>query len=765
MKTVNHALLRASLVSIVAVTPAARASQTRVETVQGAASILAGELEGASVDGDGVVTAGPDQRVVVDGLVGAVLAVARGGDGQLYVATAGPGRVVRVDGAGKAGARGGGNGAGHADIVWDADKPLVTALLTLGRDRLVALTAPDGGAEIFELATKKRTTVACKDAGLLLGGAVLGGDVWAVGGSDDGGVVVKLGAGEKEWVVVARTKQELRSIAVARQGSGVRVVAGSSDEGIVYDIVVDGKDARVRALLDAAPGEVTSVALAADGTVFAGLTDGEGKLSKQASSKAKDAAGDDDDDKKPSKKSKARKVKGGEIWRLGTDGSARLVFQSKEHGPYTLALDAAGRQVLAGTGPEGRIVALDVDGRGRPGVWTRRSGHDEITALLVEKSGVVAGASHGGAVLALGGGAFEKAAYLSPPLDAEGRARWGLVRVTTDALVGGRAPRVALRTGNTRDPDETWSDWSPAQTALVDGVVLQAPPAPYAQVKVELPEGARVSAVHVAALVDNRAPDVVSLDVLAPGWKVVATPREPPETRSVNFGEKPFARFLDRRGAQNPTLEERPYGKQSFDVGYRTAYAYVEDADKDALRYRFWLGAATTTTTTTTKTPAKTGGAAAPDVGDVGRWTLLQDWSEAPFVSFEASRLGDGDYRIKVEVDDSPTNGPARALADAVVSDRFVVSHVAPRFVDAVASRAKGGARLSMRVEAVLPLVSVRCSTQLSDWQPLDPKDGILDGRSESFDLVVSGGDGVTSVSCEAYDEALSFARIDVPVR
>jgi hypothetical protein len=724
----------AALAVTVATTTPALASQTRVETVQGASSLLDGELEGAAVDGDGVVHAGPDQRVVADGLAGAVLAVARGGDGSLYAATAGPGRISRVD-------------AGHVDVLWDADKPLVTSLLPIGRDRLVALTAPDGGAEIFELGAKKRTTVACKDAKLLLAGAVVDGDVWAVGGGDDGGVVVKLAAGAKDWVVVARTKQALRSIAVAKAGKGVRVVAGSSDEGIVYDIAVDGSNARVRALLDATPGEVTSVVLAADGTVFAGLTDGEGKLSKIAGAKAKDGGSDDDDDKKAGKKPKARKVKGGEIWRLATDGSAKLVFQSKEHGPYALAVDDARKQVLAGTGPQGRIVAVDVDGRGRPGVWSRRAGNDEITALLVEKSGVVAGASHGGAVLSFGGGAYAKAAYLTPTLDVDGRARWGLVRVTTDKSAG-QGARVSLRTGNTREPDETWSDWSPSAATAVDGVVLPAPPAPFAQVKVELPAGVAVSAVHAAALVDNRAPEIANVDVLAPGWKVVANPREPPETRSVTFGEKPFARFLDRRGAQNPTLDERPYGKQSFDVGYRTVYAYVEDADKDALRYRFSLGA------------VKAGGSS----GDVATWTLLQDWSDAPFVSFEASRLADGDYRVKVDVDDSPTNGPARMLSDVVVSDRFVVSHVVPRFVDAAAARAKNGARLTMRVDGALPLVSVRCSTQLGDWQPLDPKDGILDGRAESFDVVVAG-EAATSVSCEAYDEALNFARVDIPVR
>jgi hypothetical protein len=716
----------------------ASASQTRVETVQGATDLLSGELEGASVGGDGVVTAGPEQRVVVDGLVGAVLAVARGGDGGLYVATGTPGRVLRGDG-------------GKADVVWDADKPLVTALVPLGQDRIVAITAPDGGAEVIELSTRKRTSIPAKGTSMLLSAAAVDGDVYAVGGGDDGGVVLRLAAGASDWTLVATTKHLLRSVAAGRQAGEVRVVCGSADEGVVYDVLVGSGGARVRALLDATPGEVTSVALTDDGIVFAGFTDGEGRLSKAAGAKAREEGGGDDDDKKPAKKSRARKVKGGEIWRIARGGSARVVFQSREHGPYALAVDAGGKRVLAGTGPEGRLLALDLQGppQARPMVWTRRAGHDEITALLVEKGVVVAGASHGGAVLALGGGTYAKAAYVSPPLEAGGLARWGLVRATF-ARVASSPARLALRTGHTREPDETWSDWSAARSASADGVVLDAPPAPFAQVRVELPAGTALSALHAAQLVENRAPEVVSVDVLAPGWKVVPSPREPPETRSVTFAEKPFARFLDRRGAQNPTLDERPYGKQSFDLGFRTVYAYVEDADKDALRYRFWLGVSL---------------AGAAGQADVATWTLLQDWSEAPFVSFEASRLADGEYRVKIDVDDRPTNGPARALSETVVSDRFVVSHVAPRVVEPGAARVKGGVRLTMRVDAALPLVAARCSTQLSEWQPLDPKDGLLDGRSESFDVVVDAGEGTSSVSCELYDEALNFARVDVPVR
>ncbi|HEY1097291.1 MAG TPA: hypothetical protein VGF99_00120, partial [Myxococcota bacterium] len=238
----------------------------------------------------------------------------------------------------------------------------------------------------------------------------------------------------------------------------------------------------------------------------------------------------------------------------------------------------------------------------------------------------------------------------------------------------------------------------------------------------------------------------------APGWKVIANPRDPPETRSVTFGEAPFAKFLDRRGGMNPTLDERPYGKQSYDVGYRTVYAYVEDADKDALRYRFYLG--------------RVQGPQSPST-----WQLIKDWSAEPFVSFESSRLADADYRVKVEVDDSPTNGPTRLLGDTQMSAPFVVTHQAPRTSALSATRSAGKVRLRLSVEAPLPLVSVRCSTGLDEWLPLDPVDGILDGSRESFDVVMaatassSTGTAVDAVSCEIYDEGLNFARVDVPVR
>ena len=700
--------------------PGVLASQTQVHTVDGP-DLLGGELEGAGISSDFNLVSGPEQKTMVAGVAGAILGLARAGDGQLYAATGAPGKVYRVNGS-------------AVEEVYAADKPLVTAILPVGSATLVALVAPDAGAQIIDLKTNKTERIAAP-AKMLLGGAVLDDVVYVVGSTDDGGVILKLAPGKKSFEVMATTKEALRSIAVATIGGSLRMVVGGADEGIVYE--VEGKT--VRALLDAAPGETTSLAIARSGTIFASFIDGDGKLSKQASAKVKDDA--IDDDTKKSAAPKARKVKGGEVWRIEPSGAVRLLYQSKTHGPYAVAVDAERKRVLVGTGPQGRILQLGLSGDERAAVLTRQHGTDEITALLVEPAGVVAGTAHGGSVLFVGT-ASTTSSWLSPALEAEGRARYGLARVR---LQQGTA-RVSLRTGNTKDPDDSWGAWAPAQSASTTGVSFNVAPAVYSQLKVELAAGAVVAGVHLAYLTDNRAPEVVSLDVLAPGWRVTSNPRNPPESRSVTFGERPFAKFLDRRGGQNPTLEERPFGKQSFDIGYRTVYAYVDDADKDALRYRFSLGASSAGAQPTS-------------------WRPLTEWTDEPFASFEASRLKDGDYRVKVEVDDSPTNGHTRALADVLVSQAFTVSHQAPVVSEASASRGKDGVTVRLTVQAALPLVSVRCSTDMSEWLPLDPTDGILDASAERFAAVLPATSATTSVSCELYDEALSFQRTDVVVR
>ncbi len=701
----------------------ALATRTEVHVIDDYAGFAKGELEGTSLAPDGSVRLGPVVEQIVKDLPGPVLALARGGDGLLYAATAAPGRIWRLA-PGK-----------EPELFADMKKPLVTALLPVGRGQLVALTAPDGGAHFLSLDKKREPRVVeASGVKMLLGGAALGDTIYAVGGGDEG-VLLRLKPGASSFETLAKVAEKhLRAIAVEGRGQrSPRVVVGGGDDGVVYS----WEGERLRALVDAASSEVTSLVIDRKGRVYAALVDSDGKLSAGATDRD-----EEEDDGKGEKK--PRKVKSAEVLRLDPSGRVEVLWQSKSHGAYALTLSRG--RLLLGTGARGRIYDVDPDGKRPAGVLARSEGHDEVTVLLSQRDGsVIAGTAHGGGVLSVSSKLREKGAYLSDALDAGSIARYGAVRVDARTPSGAEV-RVRLRTGNTSEPDDTWSAFS---SPLITGGVPNAPLGRYAQLRFELSRGTggdpAVSAARLSYLEDNRPPEVSRVEALMPGWRVTLSEREIVDSRSVTFSEKPFSSYLERAGSRLPKLHERPSGKQVWSPGWRTLYAWVEDPDKDSVRYRFLLGRVDSS-------------------GAVSEWRAVKEWSEEPFYSFEAARLADGRYRVRVEVDDSPTNGTLRALPGDGVSPVFRIAHARPRFVDAQASAVQGGYRARFSLEAELPLAGVRCSAGGDEWLPVDAADGIVDTERERFDVTLPGRDLFSSVSCEAIDEAGNQARIDLPV-
>lgn len=100
--------------------------------------------------------------------------------------------------------------------------------------------------------------------------------------------------------------------------------------------------------------------------------------------------------------------------------------------------------------------------------------------------------------------------YLSPVLDAGTPARWGTIRWSA-TLPPDTAVEVHTRSGNTREPDATWSAWT---TAYPDpeGSLILSPPAQYLQVRLVLKgkNGASptVHQISVSYMPANRPPEV-----------------------------------------------------------------------------------------------------------------------------------------------------------------------------------------------------------------------------------------------------------------
>jgi len=98
--------------------------------------------------------------------------------------------------------------------------------------------------------------------------------------------------------------------------------------------------------------------------------------------------------------------------------------------------------------------------------------------------------------------------YLSPVLDAGQLARWGVIR--WNALVpDGAQVEIQTRSGNTREPDASWSAWSAPYTNP-EGSPILSPPARFLQVRVRLSgkPAPEVRSLALTYLPANRPPEV-----------------------------------------------------------------------------------------------------------------------------------------------------------------------------------------------------------------------------------------------------------------
>ncbi|MCS6918152.1 MAG: hypothetical protein NZM28_00105 [Fimbriimonadales bacterium] len=104
----------------------------------------------------------------------------------------------------------------------------------------------------------------------------------------------------------------------------------------------------------------------------------------------------------------------------------------------------------------------------------------------------------------------QEGVYLSPVLDAGTPARWGALRWSA-VQPEGATVQIQTRSGNTREPDSTWSPWTAAYTNP-DGSAILSPPAQYLQLRVMLRTNGEAQPVlnrfSVSYMPANRPPEV-----------------------------------------------------------------------------------------------------------------------------------------------------------------------------------------------------------------------------------------------------------------
>jgi hypothetical protein len=483
----------------------------------------------------------------------------------------------------------------------------------------------------------------------------------------------------------------VRSLAWDAKGN---LIAGTDGSGLVYRIDASGKG---YVLFEAPRREVTSVAVAADGTIYAACV---GDKARNPLPPLPVAAGGMvgmvilQPGSLAAANASASLPEGSEIYALADDRAPRKLWAQKDEIIYALLARADG--LLALTGNRGHVLRIATDGS-----FADLAHLDAQQVLSFASSGdqLILGTGNTGRVVRFG--SVAKHEYASQVLDAGALARFGRVEVEP----GASHFQILTRTGNVAQPVRGWADWQP----LKDGVVA-SPAGRYLQWKAVLTDGGMVANVGVNYLPVNAAPVVDDVIAVAGArWSGSGTQVPGAQTVSISFAP-PTATTTP---TADPTAAQPLQATK--DRTAVTARWAAHDDNGDELSFAVYLR------------------------GDgESAWRLLKDRLTERAYSFDATQIPDGGYQVKVVASDAASHTPGDALTAEKISPRFEVDTTAPVVSKLISTwrvtSGKATLAFSFHAEdASSPIARAEYSLDAGPWQYVEPVGKLSDARSESY--------------------------------
>ena len=715
------------------------------------AEFLEGDVENVSIDAYGRLTLGPATVPVYESSAPFLWTLASAPDGSVFVGSGNEGQVYRVDASG--------NGA----VFFDAEELEVHAIALAPEGGIYAATSPDGkiykideigaGLVFFDPPDRYVWSLAVDGAG----------NVFA--GTGDKGIIYKIGPDGRGAPFYQTKATHVMSLAFDREG---RLLAGTESPGRVFQIDASGKPF---VLLDSAYNEIHALRVDATGIIYVAAVTGRPAPAPErppaqtpAPAPAQPIASvstevtaiaivADSSTTAPTQtpRTTPRGDQGpgtGAVYRIMPDGTWDLVWQLREDVPYDLAFDGDGT-VLVATGNEGKIYRLAGDPI-QPTLVARALVR-QVTSLLPDRAGrMLFATSNPGKLFRLSAERADRGTYTSDVRDALAVAAWGTIK-WQGLVPDGTEIEIATRSGNTRTPDETWSDWS---TSYIDatGSPIVSPRARYLQWRAVLAAGRDqapvLTSVTAAYLPRNTRPRVREITIHPPGT-VFQRPFSTGDPAIAGFeGNTPDRRAAvrnqqSRRDGRSATPNAPTLGRRTYQKGLLTFVWRSEDEDRDELHYDVLYRRESETA-----------------------WKPLKRGLPDPILVWDTTSVPNGRYSVQVIASDLPSNSSDTALTASMESATFEIDNMPP-VVTVTAVRREGNRTvIAFDVwDTDSAVQKVEYSLDGDRWQTIYPKDGIADSRAEQFELVLEGDTAALGVIIRATDSLnnITSARGEAP--
>ncbi len=596
-----------------------------------------------------------------------VWSMAAGPDGTVYAGTGDLGRIYTLP--------------PKADPVLLFDSPeLAIHALVVGPDgALYAGTAPDG--LVYRIDAKGQVSTLAQTGSAYVWDLAFDAHGKLHAATGQPARVLSISAAGKVDTLCALADQHTMALLF----HGGHLYAATARAGRVYEIA----DTTARLLCDTGYEEVHRLAALEDGALYATA------LSQTAGEeKAKSA-----------------------LFRIDPAGAALALWQAEETQLLDLLADQDGTLLATATQPA-QLCRFAADGR--LSLVARFEEFAPSSLVRLPSGALYLGAAQSGAVHRLSAGIAGEGQFESSAEDFSVQARWGNLTWRAELPAGTRLA-FQTRSGNTPEPDPTWSPWSAELEQ--SGRAVSSPPARYLQYRARLRgEGGRtpvLRGVEIAALPANLRPQIKSFEVQT---------YQPP-----GQGEG------QDQGQGGPPLRGRRLPQRK---SLRLLRWQAQDANGDKLSYTLYI---------------KGEGQQA--------WKLAEEGLEQNSFVWDTETMPEGLTQLRLVAADHPDNPPDQALQTERLSAPFLIDNAPPE--------------LTLEVTQRHPLhLALRCTDRLSPIQraqytvnygdqahQLTAEDGLFDSQEERASFAVNGlPPGEHIIAAQAWDRLDNVGAVQLVI-
>jgi hypothetical protein len=733
---------------------------------------LKGTAHGVAVRSDGRLELAPKFTLLADADASYLWSVRLDPKGALYAAGGSPAKVFRFDSNGK------------PAVVFDSTDLSAQAIAFDSKGALYVGTSPDG--KVYRVSASGEKSVFFDPKTKYIWDLAFAPDGTLYVATGDKGQVFAVAPDGKGELFYSSDEAHIRVLAFDAKGN---LIAGTEPSGRILRIsrsssktsAKDSKDSSAAkaegfVLYETSKREVTSLAVAADGTIYVSAIGEKPRvghtpsaiISTPQGTTTITAGGVAGSGQVPPQQPFVPfpAVISSSIYRISAEGAPEELWSSREDVVYALGLASDGR-LLAGTGNSGTLLA--VDGHG---VFAHlaKSGSVQITGIARNSAGkTFLCTANPGKVYSVGPeyeaeGTFESRSYDAQLFSQWGRLEWWNRSPAAAAKSSAQSndPRLEffVRSGNTEDPGREWSRWYGPYTK--SGSATEAPSARFVQWKAVIHDGRPgdgIDWVSLAYLPRNVAPVIDGIALQDPGVRaqssagmssgqptivMLKTPPSPNVSGMVITQTSTPARF-----------EQPPQG--TLQKGYQSVVWTAHDENDDEMRYTVYFRGE-----------------------NEHEWKLLKENLDQKFYSWDTTALPDGAYYLKIVATDAPSNPPALALKTERESEHFEVDNTPPviEHLEAMAVVTRGGSPAFVSVivkfaarDAASNIERAQYSVDGGEWILVAPTSRISDAPEERYEFTAEGLTGGLSprehtIAVRVYDrfENLGSAKTTVIV-